>query len=322
MGGFIIPAQQAERHRQRDKPASAVVFDQLDREDPTAVRSRDMIDPQVIRIVERAVDAGRFAWSTRFQDEVGRVENDLAIRGLGQSGALLKAVADVCVKEIEIRATGIWEDLHRSLVMTGVRPSAELSTELKGVFNDFFRIYTDEPQRRFDGTWERMGGGSALRTATGFDGRVYGARAGIEAEIDLFARSLEQSARMNQSRGDTIFQIYAPVGAIQTGADAKANIVQTFDADAQKGFADLLRKIEGQLAEATTLEATQAAELRDAINETREEIEKPRASRSMLFAKLQVIAQLISTAIQSAPVLKSGYEALRNTLATYGIILP
>jgi hypothetical protein len=58
------------------------------------------------------------------------------MRGLGQSGALLKAMADVCVKEIEMRATSIWEDLHRALVMTGVRPNTELSTELRRVFNE------------------------------------------------------------------------------------------------------------------------------------------------------------------------------------------
>jgi hypothetical protein len=45
-------------------------------------------------------------------------------------------MADVCVKEIEMRATSIWEDLHRALVMTGVRPNTELSTELKRVFNE------------------------------------------------------------------------------------------------------------------------------------------------------------------------------------------
>ena len=97
--------------------------------------------------------------------------------------------------------------------------------------------------------------------------------------------------------------------------------MQNFDA-ARKEFTDLLGQIESQLAEATTLEATQVAELRDAINETREEMEKSRPSNPMLFAKLQVIASLISTAIQSAPVLRSGYEALRNVLATYGIALP
>jgi hypothetical protein len=126
---------------------------------------------------------------------------------------------------------------------------------------------------------------------------------------------------MNQSGGDTIFQIYAPVGVIQTGADAKANLVQNFDA-ARKEFTDLLRQIESQLAAATTLEATQAAELRDAISETREEFVKSRPSTPMLFAKLQVIASLVSTAMQYAPVLKSGYEALRSALAMYGITLP
>jgi hypothetical protein len=294
----------------------------FDRLDPAAVLSRVMYDLEAIRIVERGVDARRFAWSTRFQDEIGRVENDLASRGLGHSGALLKAVADVCVKEIETRATDIWEDLYRALIATGVRPSSELSTELKRFFNELFRIYTDEPQRRFDGACDRMGGIDAtLRMAMGFDGRVYGARARIESQIDLFARSLEQGSRMNKVGGDTIFQIYAPVGVIQTGAGAKANLVQNFDA-ARKEFTDLLGQIESQLAEATMLEATQVAELRDAINETREEMEKSRPSRPMLFAKLQVIASLISTAIQSAPVLRSGYEALRSVLATYGIALP
>jgi hypothetical protein len=115
----------------------------IDRLDPAAVLSWVTYDLEAIRIVERGVDARRFAWSIRFQDETGRVENDLASRGLGHSGALLKAVADVCVKEIKTRAADIWEDLYRALVATGVRPSSELSTELKRFFNEIFRIYTD-----------------------------------------------------------------------------------------------------------------------------------------------------------------------------------
>jgi hypothetical protein len=282
-----------------------------------------MFDAQVTGIVQRGVEARRFAWSARFQDEIGRVENDLALRGLGDSGALLKAVADACIKEIESRAADIWEDLYRALVATGVRSSPELPTELKRFFNELFRVYTDEPQRRFEGTYDRIGGGSpALRTAVGFDGRVYGARARIESEIELFSRSLERRSHMNQSGGDTIFQIYAPVGVIQTGADAKADIVQNLNTGARKEFTELLRQIEDQLAETRTLEATQVAELRDAINETREEMGKPRPSRAMLFAKLQVIASLISAATQSAPVLKSGYESLRTALAAHGIALP
>jgi len=173
-----------------------------------------MFDAQVTGIVQRGVDARRFAWSARFQDEIERVENDLALRGLGHSGALLKAVADACVKEIDMRAADIWEDLYRALVATGVRPSPELQTELKRFFNELFRVYTDEPQRRFDGTCDWMGGvDPALRTATGFDGRIYGARARIESEIDLFSRSLERRSHMNQSAGGTIFQIYAPWGS-------------------------------------------------------------------------------------------------------------
>jgi hypothetical protein len=83
-------------------------------------------DAQVTGIVQRGVDARRFAWSARFQDETTRVESDFAIRGAGHSGALLKPVADVCVKEIETRASDLCEDLYRALVATGVRPSLEL----------------------------------------------------------------------------------------------------------------------------------------------------------------------------------------------------
>jgi hypothetical protein len=151
-----------------------------------------MFDPKTLTIARHTIDAARFAQHTRFEDEVSRVENAFASCAASHSGARVQAVADVCATEIETRAIGVWANLHRALVATGVRSSPELASELKTVFNDLFMTYCcEEPERKFNAVRESLGGVAiAGRAATGFEGRVYGARRRIEAEIDLFVRSL------------------------------------------------------------------------------------------------------------------------------------
>src|SRR5271169_653405 len=104
-----------------------------------------MFDPEAIKIARKTMDAERFALSARFQDKVGRARGDAAMRGLAQSSVLIKLVADVCAEEIETRANRVWEVLNRALVTTGVGPSADLASELKIVFNEFFSVYCEDP---------------------------------------------------------------------------------------------------------------------------------------------------------------------------------
>jgi hypothetical protein len=157
---------------------------------------------------------------------------------------------------------------------------------------------------------------------TGFYSRVIGARQSAYAEIDLFARSLERRAKFERGASQAVYNFYSPVGAVQTGPGASASVVQNLEGAARQELAEALGRIADQLSDTIGLDAARSAELRDAVKEAQEELQKVRPTGTMLMAKLQGAASLISAAVQVAPALRSGYDAVRAILVAHGISLP
>jgi hypothetical protein len=283
-----------------------------------------MFDREAVKIAEKTIFGELPARRVKFGYALGRVRSNAVMQGALQSSGLLFSVADVCATEIEARADRFWEVLHRAIIATGVEWSPEMADQLKKEFNDLLLRYCfAEIEREFYSTSERLKLSTQASITTGFESRVFGARQTVEAEIELFARSLErrQSVQEHSTRS-TVFQIYAPVGAIQTGAGATARVVQNLDGAARQQLTEVLAQIVGDLKEVVEIDAERAGEIGRAIAETRQELERARPSKTMLLAKLQGVASILSAAVQVAPVLRSSYEAFRAILAAHGFPLP
>ena len=282
-----------------------------------------MFDREALNITENTILAESYGREVRFGNQVTRVKNDAALKGQGQSGALLEAMSDVCAEEAEARADRIWRVMHRAIVATGVTFSPELASELISAFDGIFLRYASAAiERQFEEVLKNLGIPDATFARTPFSDRVFGARQMVRAEIELFARSLERKPEFERGASSSVFNIYGPVGALQTGPGSSASVVQNLDGATRSQLIEALGQLAEQVAKAATLDSWRVDEIQTALDETRAELGKPRPGQTMLMAKLQVVANLVSSATQIAPALKSGYEALRSLLAAHGFVLP
>lgn len=180
-----------------------------------------MLDQEAINIARAMFDSEHAARSQRFSDAIERTTSELATKGLGTSGALLKAVADLCAREIEDRAERAWEILRTTLVEARVQFSANLPDELKRAFDNFWGDCSAEPEGTLNSTRMTAGGNIDAATFDSFHSRAIGARQGVWAKIDLFVSSLRQQGETDEASQTVVFLSHAaadaPIGMLLKG---------------------------------------------------------------------------------------------------------
>jgi hypothetical protein len=75
--------------------------------------------------------------SAVLHDEIGRVKEEMAARGLGRSGVLLKKITDICCDGIQKRAQLALEVLVRVITTSGVAHSDDLPDKLKAIVDNY-----------------------------------------------------------------------------------------------------------------------------------------------------------------------------------------
>jgi hypothetical protein len=276
-------------------------------------------DPKAFGIAQEMLGAESSKRLQRLDEEIGRVKSEAAMRGALNSSGMIYGIADVCANEIESGTTHAWQVVHRMLVNTGVQASPGLADALKREMEDILRIYClSEPERRFTGALTLANLGPREAQATNFFNRATSARMRILTEVDLFARSLERQASESYERPGTTIINYAPVGSIQTGANAHAEIAQHFGDHDRRAIVDTLERIEGDLRAAKDLTGDSAIEISEVVAEVRNEVEKSKPNRFLLLPKLQALA----ASIEAVKSLAGGYQILKAILAAHGITLP
>ncbi len=287
-----------------------------------------MFDPEALKIARESIAGEASVHKSQFDLGIARLRSEAIARGaLGGSGYFF-ALSNLCASEMEAGADRAWRIIHRAVVATGAEYSADLAEKLKSAFEDIFREYCYAQPQCLLGTeitQARRGIGipqqdsevnPALRA---FEERTIGARRRFYAEIDLFARSLQRRPSFERGAGNNVFQIYAPVGAIQTGAGSSATVAINLDGAAKRQLVDVLEQLSVQLSDAAGLVAEDVDEIRAAIEETRQYLEKPRPGATTLLMKFQTVMTLVSSAIQIAPSLGPVYESLRAILVAHGL---
>jgi hypothetical protein len=119
-----------------------------------------MLDQETMQLVRKQLDAERMRREHSFESDLERIQGEMPLRGLANSGGLVQAIADRCAKQVESGAEMLSEAICSMLKeRQRARPSNDMVARLSGQIDDLFRIYFSAPvELRF----ERIAGNAGL----------------------------------------------------------------------------------------------------------------------------------------------------------------
>jgi hypothetical protein len=162
-----------------------------------------MLDQEAMQIARNRLSAESAKRNHFFQMELQRVRGELEAKGLGQSGAIIQAVADVCASEIEESGDQLWEIVRDLVRETNDTPSEEGAKALHRQIDELWIPYCSaEPERVFEAICQRDGASPSAKNATHLSDRSIGARLRIHSKADEFVRSLRKQLRSGTASSD------------------------------------------------------------------------------------------------------------------------
>ena len=115
-----------------------------------------------------------------------------------------------------------------------------------------------------------------------------------------------------------IVNIYGPVGALQTGDAATANVIQKIDTETKDQLIKILAKISSKLSKSDPPLPYPKEDIIELVQEAQQELKKSSPNIKILAG----ILFAIGSAIQTIAAFKPAYDTLKYTLNYIGIHLP
>lgn len=279
-----------------------------------------MISARVAELSRKLTDVRLAERRDELMLAVDRHLSEMTVRGMGRSGAAFLGVQILCVKDITVATEGAWQSLWRVVSNLGIQPSPGLAEDLKVELRAQLEPHIAHVKSVLETDGPRALGGpagelldqarDALRAA------FEQALTKVSVEIDLF---VESSLRLAQGGAPgPVFNIYSPVGAILTGANATANVIQNLDQDDRAALLRALVEFKQSVTSQEGLAPRARSEIVELIDEGAAELarEKPNSLR------LTSVLTAVATTVQTAAGLQPAYQALKAVLAPLGISLP
>jgi hypothetical protein len=226
-------------------------------------------------------------------------------------------VTELCCLAVRSRGQFIWRIIWRYITTAGVSYSADLQKELTNMFAECFKNIDDIneqmksirllPVRHTPQVTPWMVENVNQTHADTIDE--------INAEIGLFIISLKKKEAKEEAP-PTVMNFYSPVGAVQTGPSATANITQNIDTEAKAAINAAFDMIITRLSEINELQ--QETELIELAEDGKMELSKSKPNA----LKIQNYILTIGTMIQTTAALKPAYELLKQGAAYLGFSLP
>ena len=276
-----------------------------------------MLDNKVSDLVDRMTRVQFNERQGQLQHDIALAQSQMAARGLGRSGAIVQRVYELCSRDVEIRTLLIWQTLVRVLSQVGVRYLDDLARDLKQEIRKYLSSILDYPNDCLQKIVQQIGIGMATSLS---DVREQ-ALMKVDAEIDLFVLSLLRQTEARQGKTESagqIFNFYSPIGAIQTGPSATANVVMNLSPRDREALREALERVKEGLSIVEHLPGHPKEEVLDLVEEAKTEVGKPRPNGMRLGSVLMAVG----TAIQTVGSLQPAYQALKAALLPLGIPLP
>lgn len=279
-----------------------------------------MIYDEITSIARDRVQIEIGEQSAQIRQEIERIKREMAARGKLKSGAAVKRVADLCSEAIKVRAQVAWQAYFRFYTTAGVSYSETLADELKSRVAEHLPEQLGEIKDYIKQLVELIGMPQLLdHVAPELDAARRIALAKVGTEIDLFVHSLKRKQQVGETLdASTVFNIYSPVGSIQTGNFSVANVSQTIDTEVKARLLGALSQISEQLASDEISLSQPKKEVVELVEDSRREIEKSGPNMVKLRSMLSAIGSSIQTIASMAPA----YEALKQALVFVSVSLP
>lgn len=280
-----------------------------------------MIDQEIAKIANDRIRIEIEEQNSRLHSEIGRIKVKMRNEETLQSSTSIKDIANLCIDTIKNRAQLVWQTLFRFITTAGISYSPELSDELKGSVAQHLPEKLGDLRDYIKQTTNLIIGSPSLYESIWRDldsGRNQ-ALAKVGTEIDLFVHSLKTKAdSVKDGTSSTVFNIYSPIGSIQTGDNSIANVTQNIDTEVKEQIRKALEEINSKLTRSEVETPTPKGELIEVIQESQVELQKEKPN----VTRLKSLLTTVGTSIQVVSSLKPAYETLKQALTFIGISLP
>lgn len=256
----------------------------------------------------------------RIQDQTRQAHRAAAARGMLNSSFCINQVCDIHTCQLNVFSNLTWQIIHRVITVANIGLYEEKGNDLKTLFSEVF----DECSNKIASSLKSELNRAKLPRGDEhwmniFSAEVEHSRAKIHSEIDLYI--IGEQARANnisENSGGSVVNFYSPVGTVQTGSHAVANVTQTIDASVRQQISNSLDLAQKAIDSLDSSSFPNKDDLLEIIVESRKEIQKEKPNNTKLRSFLSDTALALQTIASAKPA----YDALKPVLAFFGVPLP
>lgn len=275
-----------------------------------------MLEKRLKDRAERLIEVRISERRQQLPRDIGQIKSRAAGHGAFHSSNTMLAIHGAFARELEIRSIICWECLVRVHRILGAVHCENLASDLK----DYMHSFIEKTRNELD---EFLN--NELKTfqphKLTLDDAQRHANQKHDIEIDLYCDSLqaqETDTEIQSLAAKQEYYFYGTVGAVQTGANAIANVVQNIGADDKQALTDALNLVRESIGAIQNLAEVQKEELVQVVDECRAEITSEKPNNTRLRALLSTVATSIQTIASAQPA----YQAVKGALLPLGIVLP
>lgn len=273
-----------------------------------------VINDEIINLANERIKLEIEEIINRLKKEITLCISELSPLGLApDSSVAQKKISELCANAIMSCTQLIWQTLFRFITTSGIKYSEELAPELKNIV----KSHLPEDLKNIRECLQPFKLESLLE-ANLYNTRINALRK-IGTEIDLFVQSLKNRETFAETQTQsTVFNIYSPVGAIQTGDSSVAHVIQHIDPETKENLTKDLISVEERIKQIANLPNYPKEEIVELIQEGRNELQKDKPN----VTKLRSVLSTVGASIQFVGGLKPAYDSLKKVLSFFGISLP
>jgi len=278
-----------------------------------------MIDKKVAELVKRQVWPDMIVRDRDMPRHVGTILEKLNARGIPSSGSFPAQVTRLCEHELEIRGNRIWSIMLQVLIELRVPMVETTEAELQHIFRS-----EAEPQLSSLEQYIRKASYQVKMSPHEFVSQLQGVYSTMllkcHGKIALHVEAGKRQPGTSEAPSGTTqhMSFFGPVGVLQTGNYAIANVVQEINQERKIELKNALETISQSLNTADLQGAASSKEVLDTVNDSKAELEKNKPNT----LKLRALLLGIATAIRDTAKLADAYKTIKDFLSLCGITLP